>query len=391
METGQWINIIGFIHIIAGIQGLFLVILLNGYPAENRIPNRALSLLIFSFSVIILGAGLGATGLYLSQPHLIRIGAPFVLILGPAMLFYITAIRTGNIPSVQWLHFIPFLLYVIFLLPFYLSPANIKIEWVEVTMASSGFDSLLNLLKVIHVFGYIAWIFRLLTIHPAEVKGLAPDFKATDLEWLRKLTGMLLIVVALSIVVFGLSAAGMFDTILANFILGFVIAVLIYILGYRALTQPQIFGDRDYAAWQYDSAWKLFWGNLHFNRKENTGQDHQQREQDLLQKLKHYMESEKPYRDSELSLSALSSATNIPQYLISRIINEHLDKNFFDFVNEYRVREVCDHLTDPAWNNFTILAIAMDAGFNSKSSFNTAFRKSTGRTPSEYKNQFIKN
>ncbi len=102
MNEDQWITLIGYIHLIAGVQGLFLVVLLNGFPAENRRPNRILSLLMLVFSLIILGAGLGATGAYQSAPHLIRIGAPFVLLLGPLMLFYITALRIGQVPAIQW-------------------------------------------------------------------------------------------------------------------------------------------------------------------------------------------------------------------------------------------------------------------------------------------------
>ncbi len=390
METGLWITIIGYIHLIAGLQGLFLVLLLNGYPTENQVPNQALSFLIFAFSVIILGAGLGATGLYQTLPHLIRIGVPFVLILGPAMLFYVTAMRLGKVPAVQWLHLLPFCIYIIFLIPFYLSPAGIKIEWVEVAIASSGFDSLLNLAKVLHVFGYFAWVYYLLILHPEQVKGLAPDFQETDLFWLRRLTAMLLITGALSVVVFSLSAAGLFDTILANFIMGIVIAALIYILGYTALTRPKIFGDRDYIAWKADSELDLFLGNIRFSKEKITHNGHLEKEQQLLHQLNDIMKNEKVYRDSDLSLAGLSEISGIPQYLISRIINEHLGKNFFDYVNEFRVKQVCKNLADPAWANYTILAIAMDAGFNSKSSFNTAFRKFTGLTPSDYRNRQLR-
>jgi len=385
MDTAQWVHIAGYIHLIAGVQGFFLAVLLNGYPAENRRPNQILSLLILAFSFIILGTSLGATGMYKSAPHLIRVGAPFVLLLGPAMLFYITALRIGKVPSIQWLHLLPFLMYVIWLLPFYASPSGEKIAWVEVSLALARTDAWINLLKVMHVFGYICWIYILLGLHRKEIGDLAPDLKETELGWIRRLTGTLLVILLLSLVIFSISAAGYLETALANYILGFVIAVMIYLLGYRALTQPQVFGGRDYPAWQAGTNWQLFWGELRFDKETEPDEGHIEQELLLLKQLQDYMEKERPYRNSNLSLAGLSSQTNIPQYLLSRIINGHLGQNFFDFVNEYRIKEVTERLSGPADSHFTILALAMDAGFNSKSSFNSAFRKSTGTTPSEYR------
>jgi AraC-like DNA-binding protein len=66
------------------------------------------------------------------------------------------------------------------------------------------------------------------------------------------------------------------------------------------------------------------------------------------------------------------------------VINEHMGKNFYSLVNDYRVEEVKQRMEDPAYRNLTILAIAYDAGFNAKSSFNTIFKEKTGMTPSEY-------
>ena len=70
------------------------------------------------------------------------------------------------------------------------------------------------------------------------------------------------------------------------------------------------------------------------------------------------------------------------------MINEHMGKNFYTLVNDYRIEEVKRRLQDPEYSNLTILAIAYDSGFNSKSSFNTIFKEKTGMPPSEYLNQF---
>ncbi|MFH0758719.1 MAG: helix-turn-helix domain-containing protein [Bacteroidota bacterium] len=97
-----------------------------------------------------------------------------------------------------------------------------------------------------------------------------------------------------------------------------------------------------------------------------------------------YMIIEKPYLNRELTIYDLSAQLKIPRHFISEVINEHMGKNFYNLVNDYRVEEVKRRIVDPAYSKLTILAIAYDSGFNSKSSFNTIFKEKTGMTPSEY-------
>ncbi|HER09981.1 MAG TPA: AraC family transcriptional regulator [Bacteroides sp.] len=103
-----------------------------------------------------------------------------------------------------------------------------------------------------------------------------------------------------------------------------------------------------------------------------------------ISRIEAFMQQEKPYLDRELTIYDLSDSLEIPRHFISEVINEHMGKNFYNLVNEYRVEEVKQRLKDPAYQNLTILAIAYDSGFNSKSSFNTIFKEKTGMTPSEY-------
>jgi len=75
----------------------------------------------------------------------------------------------------------------------------------------------------------------------------------------------------------------------------------------------------------------------------------------------------------------------IPTHQLSRVINEHFGRNFFDFINGYRVAEVKRKILDPAYAHFSLLGIAFESGFNSKSAFNRVFKKITGQTPSQFK------
>ena len=102
--------------------------------------------------------------------------------------------------------------------------------------------------------------------------------------------------------------------------------------------------------------------------------------------LENHLEKDKPYKDRALTIFDLSDQLQIPRHFLSEVINEHLGKNFYTLVNEYRLEEVKKRMLDPAFKHLTILAIAYDAGFNSKSSFNTIFKQKTGMTPSQYLN-----
>jgi AraC-like DNA-binding protein len=97
------------------------------------------------------------------------------------------------------------------------------------------------------------------------------------------------------------------------------------------------------------------------------------------------LRNEKPYLDPQVSLSNLSEKLSISTKHLSQVINQSFNKNFFDFVNTYRIQEFQQILTDSRDDKLTVLEVMFQAGFNSKSSFNTAFKKETGLTPTEFR------
>lgn len=104
-----------------------------------------------------------------------------------------------------------------------------------------------------------------------------------------------------------------------------------------------------------------------------------------IQKLSSYMKFEKPYLDDELTLQKLSIRTGITEKELSLIINHHFNQHFFNYVNEFRISDAMDILQDPTLKHLTVLEIIYKVGFNSKSSFYTAFKKKTNQTPKQYK------
>jgi AraC-like DNA-binding protein len=108
---------------------------------------------------------------------------------------------------------------------------------------------------------------------------------------------------------------------------------------------------------------------------------------DLLryqQKLEKFMDEQQPYLDPELTIEKLSDLTRIKKLILSQTLNKGFNKNFFTFIKEYRIRHVEEILKKKKQENATIMDIAYESGFNSKTGFNRAFKEVTGKTPTEY-------
>jgi len=146
---------------------------------------------------------------------------------------------------------------------------------------------------------------------------------------------------------------------------------------FKALNNPGLFRN-------VDSRLKLVSDMI--SEEKNNGQSVNQQKYDAaLSKLKAYMLAEKPFLDPSITIQDISAAIEIPVRELSVLINHQLGQHFYDFVNSYRIAHAMDILKDPAKNKVTILEILYEVGFNSKSSFNTAFKKHTGNTPTFYR------
>ena len=97
------------------------------------------------------------------------------------------------------------------------------------------------------------------------------------------------------------------------------------------------------------------------------------------------MEEEEPYLDSSLSMQELAGQLNMKVKDLSLLINHTLNQHFFDFVNQYRINKASEILSDPENKQVTVLEVLYEVGFNSKSSFNTTFKKLTGQTPTQFR------
>ncbi|CAL2058593.1 HTH araC/xylS-type domain-containing protein [Tenacibaculum sp. 190524A05c] len=146
-----------------------------------------------------------------------------------------------------------------------------------------------------------------------------------------------------------------------------------YIL--KALNNPDLFKG-------VDSKTKLTKELLEESEDKNENQE-------IIENLKVFMNEEKPFLNPSLSIRNLAHQMKISPRELSIAINHNLNQHFFDFVNEYRIEMAMNLLTDKSKPKLTVLEILYDVGFNSKSSFNTAFKKHTQLTPTQFRKQHI--
>lgn len=107
-----------------------------------------------------------------------------------------------------------------------------------------------------------------------------------------------------------------------------------------------------------------------------------------IRELRDYMVQEEPYLESALTIQDLAKQMKMPARDLSVLINHTLNQHFFDFINEYRIEKAMQILADPKENKLTILEVLYKVGFNSKSSFHTAFKKHTDLTPTQYRKTY---
>lgn len=119
--------------------------------------------------------------------------------------------------------------------------------------------------------------------------------------------------------------------------------------------------------------------------KELTEGTNEEKVKEIIKRLYEVMEDEQPYLDPDLTIADLSKLCGLPSGQISAAINKGLDKNFYDFINEYRVKEFIQRIDEKEYAQLSLLGLAYDCGFRSKSTFNAFFKRYTGRTPSHFK------
>jgi len=210
--------------------------------------------------------------------------------------------------------------------------------------------------------------------HQKKILAFASSTLEIDLGWLEYIITSILI---LSIVVTLYNV--LFTSLPLNAFINSFLLVVIFAIAYNSLKQKEIFPLDENQRNEIIAIEEAQSGDL--KRKLISDSDLVK----FKSRLSEIMNVQKPYLDSELNLIKLAELINMTPHQLSYVINTGFNENFFQFINTYRVEKAKELLVKEEMNKLSILGIAFESGFNSKTSFNTTFKKITGQTPSEFK------
>lgn len=286
-----------------------------------------------------------------------------------------------------WPHFMPFLMVVGLMSYFYLPmPWAQQAELLTTIHTGSGplWFQLVYFGLFLGMFPLYLWLcLRELQQHEHYVLTCFSYKEDVSLNWLNRFVWALAIV-WLGFIVFEVVGGRIYTAPMAE--LGMYLAFLVFVgsisyLGLYGLRQQTIFIDPVPAPTQ-----PRIEPQPQQTEKERDPVPAQERKAALAH-LQHIMRQHKPHRQPRLTISELAELCDMPPHQLSRLLNEELGQHFFDFINQYRVQTFQGLVTEPQNESYTLLALAYDAGFNSKSTFNAIFKKTTGMTPSAYVRQ----
>jgi AraC-like DNA-binding protein len=318
---------------------------------------------------------------------------------GPIFLFYTFSLTRPNfrLSIKDGVHLLPFVVSLTMLAFFVLHGGS---QWMQYRL-------LLTIVKMGSILIYSILVIRQLRNHASQVESFFSNTENKYLRWLSFLAwGVVLVWTAFAV---GLTVYN-FDVYIPQFggsIGNVTLCVFIFLIGYFGIRQDPIFNFHAFIPEStkieidlprhFDAAVALpddidpkfvhrdsdeVIPGVSKYRKSGLSPE---RSLTLVKMVEEYMDTEKPYLESELTLFTLAEKMNIHPNHLSQIVNHHFKQNFFDFINEYRVSDVKKAIAISSHTNLTFLGIAMEFGFSSKASFNRAFKKSTGMTPTLFK------
>ncbi len=313
--------------------------------------------------------------LYQQYSWLFGIKAIFPFLHAPLIALYTLSMIKGRRQAFHIvLNFLPALLFLLSQVPFWLQPVTERIELIDQIAEGriiADASEIIGVFILAYVATYLAFSFRL-------TRNTIKKSDNPNIKWLYLLLSSYIILwvgVAISAAIVLFKAPEYYQLVAAISLFGFTIFVwLIAIIGIK---ETQLF---------YGLTEKVERTLNIKKRYEKSGLNEQDAEHYLL-RLREYIELEKPYLDSHLSLKKMAEELEISENHLSQTINQKLDCNFFDLINEYRIEEFKNKVIQNEYDYLTLFAIAQQCGFNSKSTFNIAFKKMTGLTPSQYKSQ----
>ena len=371
------LSILNIIILFGAIQGFLLAIILATTDRLKKKSNYFLALLLCSLALLNFVSIMemrpsGIRSLF-SNYH------PFFIVnlIPPSLYFFIKYLTYPNYKwkTTDYLFFLP--VTIEFLLRLY----KFSFYATGDLLSESVRDSYNFWGNTLELFGAIFSLvvslksIRSLKEYETNLRANYSEVETRSLSWLRNIliAGLLLTFIWLIVTISDYGFLPFNETLAQISLLG--LSALIYWVGYSMIIRQELLETPIFAISNAKVASVSETTELSIKADE------------YYKQLINLMTLDKVYQDSNLNMTILSEKTGLSNSYLSQIINQKEGKNFFDFINGYRVKDVQEKIIDPKFEHYTILAIAQEAGFKSKSTFNNFFKKTTGKTPSEYRKQ----
>jgi AraC-like DNA-binding protein len=349
---------------------LFLVVILASKKNKSE-PDKILALWLFFTGFHLFLYYLHYKNDFASFPFLLGFELPMPLVQGPFLFLYTSALTNQNQKKkYNLLHFLPFVIAVLILIPFFRLSFDEKLKVFQ--NEGKGYENLILILYIsILISGIVYALLSLLKLSKHQ-KNISEQFSFTEkinLRWLQYLIlGSSIIWI---VVIF-------YDD---EYIFSVVVFYLIFI-GYFGIKQVGIFTNQSISNSSSTDIIETYNPSekIKYQKSGLSNIELQSIHQNLIQ----IMKDEKLYKNPDLTLADLSQKLNVHANILSQVINSAEEKNFYDYINSQRVEEFKTSIHLPENQKFTLLSIAFECGFNSKTAFNRNFKKATGLSPSEY-------
>lgn len=379
------LNFLNAASLINSFAALILIVFLLSADTRNRLSNIMLALYLVVF-IQDTSAQFTSVYVYPNWPMLGMLISETVFLLLPFLYLFAKAsvYKDFKLTWFSLVHLTPMVLLHIFLIPIYYLPLanNPELIWYEL-LNQSSFTKFIYISLHIQMFVYYFLIFRMLIRYKAILLENYASPKLDNQKWLMQFFIVLFMVDFISAIKnvfrFGDNETLYFISVV---IVNLTNLIVLFWLVIKAMKKPEVF-----IGVQMDTLLV----NQMIDNKNSKGESvisdtvDTNAQKEIIEKLENHMKVNEPFMDSSLSVYDLAKQINVPSRDLSIAINHNLNKHFFDFVNEYRIEKAMELLTSPDRRDFTVLEILYEVGFNSKSSFNTAFKKHTGLTPTEYR------
>ncbi len=372
-------NLLSIVTIISLFISFFLAFFLITAKTEHKISNT-----LFALFLVINAIDLSEPlfNMMLDGPSNIGMfRSTFAFLQVPVFYLYIMSVCYSDfkLKRKHLLHLLPFFIINLILLPrFYSVDMASKISFIQNRQSRVEFQ-LIHILIHVQIVLYISAVFKVLRKSKKLYLENYAGKHINSYNWLFQFTLVLTIIYLVALLKNILKFSD-YPHLSEGIKIGLQLSQLFIICWYlfKALNNPGLFRNIDTKLKLVDEIVS------EEKNKEQTLQDEGAYKEELL-KLKQFMDGEKPFLNPFLTIQDISKQIGIPVRDLSLLINHQLGQHFYDFVNTYRIESAMEILRDRSKSELTILEILYEVGFNSKSSFNTAFKKHTNCTPTFYR------